>query len=68
MNCFESEVVKTWKPCLNRIPQYKSYLKNKNKLKRLPANEFGYMLPHNNRIFQHICYYLGELFVQSHIL
>ena len=45
-NCFECEVVKACKACLNKITQIKYYSTEINKLKRLPENEFGYMLPH----------------------
>ena len=51
MDWFESEVVKTRKTCLNIISQIKCYSTEINKLKRLPENEFGYMLPHYSRNF-----------------
>ena len=50
MNCFECEVDKTCKACLNRNTQIKYYSTETNKLKRLPENDFGYMLPRFSRI------------------
>ena len=46
INCFECEVVKACRSCLNRITQIKYYSTEINKLKRLPENDFGHMLPH----------------------
>ena len=52
MNCFECEVVTACRSCLKRITLFKNYSTEINKLKRLPENEFGYMLPHYSRIFK----------------
>ena len=49
MNCFECEVEKACRNCLKRITQIKYYSTEINKLKRLPENDFGYMLPHYTR-------------------
>ena len=49
MICFECENVKACRSCLKRITQIKNYSTEINKLKRLPENEFGYMLPHCTR-------------------
>ena len=44
MNCFEGEVVKACKICLNKITQIKYYSTKNNKLKWISENDFGYML------------------------
>ena len=49
MICFECEVVKACRSCLKRITQIKYYSTEINKIKRLPENEFGFMLPHYTR-------------------
>ena len=51
MNCFECEVVKVCKNCLNRSTQIIYYSTEINKLKRWPENQFGYMRPHYEREF-----------------
>ena len=49
MNSFECEVVEAYRSCLKRINQIKFYSTEINKPKRLPENEFGYILPHYTR-------------------
>ena len=56
MNCFECEIVKSCTSCLNRITQIRYYSTAIIRLKRLPENEFGHVLPHFNRIFIKICF------------
>ena len=46
MNCFECDVIKTCKTCLNKLTQIEYYSTEIFKLKRLPENEFGHMLSH----------------------
>ena len=48
-NCFECKIARACESCLNRITQIKYYTTEINKLKRLPENEFAYMLPHFER-------------------
>ena len=43
---FECEIVRSCKNCVKKITQIKYYSTKSNKLRRLPENEFGYMLPH----------------------
>ena len=49
VNCFECEIVKACGSCLRRITLIEYYSTEINKLKKLPENEFGYMLPHYTR-------------------
>ena len=46
MKSFECELCKSCEKSLKRITQIKYYSTKINKLKRLPPNEHGYMLPH----------------------
>ena len=46
MNCFQCEINKSCKDCLNRITRIAEYSVEINKLKRKPENELGYMLPY----------------------
>ena len=50
MNCFNCEVAKACKSCLDLVSQKKTYSTDINMLKRKPANDCYQMLP----------YYLGE--------
>ena len=49
MNCFQCELVEVCKSCVNRITEIKYFSTKINKLKRLPENEFGYMVSHYER-------------------
>ena len=51
MKCFECELVKACKNCLNKKSSIKYYSTEVIKLKRLSENGLGYMLPHYSRIF-----------------
>ena len=51
MKCFECAVIKACRSCLKRITQIKYDSTEINKLKRLPENEFGFMLPHYTRFY-----------------
>ena len=42
---FEGEIARACESCLKRITQIKYYTTENTKLKRLPENEIGYMLP-----------------------
>ena len=46
MNCFNCEMEKACKPCLDLISQKKTYSTDINMLKRKPPNEYHQMLPH----------------------
>ena len=46
LNCFDCEISKSCDKCLERITQIKVYSREINKLKRLPPDENGCMLPH----------------------
>ena len=46
VNCFNCEMKKACKSCLDLISQKKSYSTNINMLKRKPPNEYHQMLPH----------------------
>ena len=46
MNCFQCELTKSCKDCLNKITRITEYSAEINKLKRKPENELGYMLPY----------------------
>ena len=51
MNCFQCELVKACRNCLNKKTEIKYYSTGINESKkRLPENEFGFMLPHYKRI------------------
>ena len=50
MNCFNCEIERSCKPCLDLISQKKTYSTNINTLKRISPNEKHQMLP----------YYIGE--------
>ena len=45
-NCFECGSDKVCKNCLNKKTRFNFYSTEVNRLKRLPENELGYMLPH----------------------
>ena len=61
LNFFECEIVKACRSCLKRITQIKYFSTENNELKRLPENEFGYMLPHYTRIlFKNYPLHLNE--------
>ena len=45
LDCFDCKVSKSCDKCLKRITQIKLYSTKNNKLKRLPPDENGYMLP-----------------------
>ena len=46
MNCFDCEMEKSCKSCLDLISQKKSYSTDINMLKRNPPNQYHQMLPH----------------------
>ena len=46
MNCLHCELTESCKECLNRISRVTEYSVDINKLKRLPENEQGHMLPY----------------------
>ena len=46
-NCFECEIARACGSYVKRITQAKYYTSEINQLKRLPENEFGYILPQN---------------------
>ena len=46
LNCFDCEISRSCDKCLKRITQVKVYSTEINKLRRLPPDEYGYMLPH----------------------
>ena len=46
MNCFNCEMERSCKSCLDLISQKKSYSTDINMLKRKPPNEYHQMLPH----------------------
>ena len=46
MNCFNCEISKSCQDCLSKITRITEYSVEINKLKRLPENEFGHMLPY----------------------
>ena len=47
-NWFECGLDKVCKNCLNKKTRIKFYSTDVNRLKRLPENEFGYIVPHYN--------------------
>ena len=51
MNCFECEVVEACRNCLKKLTQIKWYSTENNKLKGLPENEYGYILPDYKKDF-----------------
>ena len=50
--CFECEVLKTCKICLSKTTQNKFYSTESTKLRKLPENELGYMIPHCSCFFR----------------
>ena len=53
MNCFNCEMEKSCKLCLDLIPQKKTYSTDINMLKRKPPNEKHQMLPHCEGVYDH---------------
>ena len=52
MNCFNCEMEKSCKSCLDLISQKKTYSTDINMLKRKPPNEQYQMLPHYKGIYE----------------
>ena len=52
MNCFNCEMEKACKSCLDLISQKKTYSTDINTLKRKPPNEYHQMLPHYEGVYE----------------
>ena len=52
MNCFNCEMKKACKTCLDLISQKKTYSTDINKLKRKPPNEKHQMLPYYEGVYE----------------
>ena len=55
MSCFNCEISKSCRDCLSKITRITEYSVEINKLKRLPENKYGHMLPYyetENDVFE----------------